>query len=214
MEPHSSENADRRERTSHRATSMPLRNESETLQAHRDVLQPLLDDHRLARDALSAMERRVVEERLERPVRPGFWQDALAFFEGYFEQVHHRFEDDHVLPALEDVGFAPQGSATRIMKQEHERMGPFLQHLRVAIGRGDPYELRATVQSFVALHRQHLDREEHNVFPLLRATIARDEHCELAMRIEELEADTSGERHEAERLLEAMCRGAQSSNKD
>jgi len=93
-------------------------------------------------------------------------------------------------------------------------MGPFLQHLRVAIGRGDPYELRATVQSFVALHRQHLDREEHNVFPLLRATIARDEHCELAMRIEELEADTSGERHEAERLLEELRRGARSSNHD
>ena len=214
MKPRGSINADRSEHSSHRATSMPLRNESETLQAHRDVLQPLLDDHRLARDALSAMERRVVEERLERPVRPGFWQDALAFFDGYFEQVHHRFEDEHVLPALADAGFAPQGSAARIMMQEHERMGPFLQHLRLAIGRGDPYELRATVQSFVALHRQHLDREEHNVFPLLRAAIAREEHCELALRIEALEADATNQRHEAERLLEALRRGARSSNHD
>ena len=52
------------------------------------------------------------------------------------------------------------------------------------------------------------------MFPLLRATIARDEHCELAMRIEELEADTSGERHDAERLLEELRRGARSSNHD
>ena len=93
-------------------------------------------------------------------------------------------------------------------------MGPFLQHLRVAIGRGDPYELRATVQSFVALHRQHLDREEHNVFPLLRAAIAREDHSELALRIEALEADATNQRHEAERLLEELRRGARSSNHD
>ena len=187
---------------------MGPRHQSETLQEHRDVLQPLLDDHRLAREVLSAMERRVIDERLDRPVAPGFWENVIAYFAGYFETVHHRFEDKHVFPVLEQCGFAASGSAARMMKQEHERMDPFLQHLRQAVAQGQPFELRATVQSFVALHRQHLDREEHNVFPLLRAAIARCQDRRLIENLEGLDTDAHGERERAEALADEIRRGA------
>ena len=187
---------------------MAQRHQTETLQEHRDVLQPLLDDHRLAREVLSAMERRVVEERLDRPVTAGFWENVVAYFAGYFETVHHRFEDERVLPLLAQCGFATSGSAARIMKQEHERMDPFLQHLRHAVAQGEPFDLRATVQSFVALHRQHLDREEHNVFPLLRAAIARCQDTRLVEALEDLEADAHGERERAEALADEIRRSA------
>lgn len=186
---------------------MAHRHQSETLQEHRDVLQPLLDDHRLMREVLSAMERRVVEERFERQLPGGFWENVLAYFGGYFETVHHRFEDELVLPLLAQFGFATSGSATRIMKQEHERMSPFLQHLRHAVAQGAPYDLRATVQSFVALHRQHLDREENNVFPLLRAAIARSQDSSLVEALDDIESDAHGERERAEALADEIRRG-------
>lgn len=85
-------------------------------------------------------------------------------------------------------------------------MDPFLQHLRHAVRNAEAFELRAIAQAFVALHRQHMDREENSVFPLLRAAIARDGSDELRRELSFLEADALGERARAERLAEEVRR--------
>lgn len=191
---------------SHLTSTMTPKHQAQALRHSRDVLQPLLDDHALVREVLSSMERRVVEERVGRAKANGFWQSAVKFFEGYIESCHHRFEDEHLFQSLTILGFAAQGSATRMARQEHERMDPFLQHLRHAVEHGEPCDLGATVQAFVALHRQHMEREEQSVFPLLRAALARETTDETKAAIEKLEADTHGERMSAERLVDEIRR--------
>ena len=176
------------------------------LAKQRDLLQPLLDDHRVVRDVLASMERRVIDERLGRSPANGFWDLVLSFFEDHAGSVHHSFEDERLLTELAQGGFAAPGSAARIARQEHERMGPFLQHLRHAVLHAEAFELRATAQAFVALHRQHMDREESSVFPLLRAALARSGGEELKRELGFLEADALGERARAEHLAEEVRR--------
>jgi len=184
---------------------------TDTLAQQRDVLQPLLDDHQVVRDVLASMERRVVDERLGRAAANGFWQLVVEFFEGYASSVHHSFEDGRLLAELARGGFAAPGSSARIARQEHERMDPFLQHLRHAVRNGEPFELRATVQAFVALHRQHMDREESSVFPLLRAAIAREGCEEMLQELHFLETDALGERAQSERVADEVRRLSYSS---
>lgn len=181
-------------------------NHPDTIAQQRDVLQPLLDDHQVVRDVLASMERRVVDERMGKATANGFWDLVVDFFEGHASSIHHSFEDGRLLAELARGGFAAPGSSARIARQEHERMDPFLQHLRHAVRNAEAFELRAIAQAFVALHRQHMDREENSVFPLLRAAIARDGSDELRRELSFLEADALGERARAERLAEEVRR--------
>lgn len=193
---------------------MNQNHQTDTLAQQRDVLQPLLDDHRVVRDVLASIERRVVDERLDRAVANGFWQCVVEFFEGYSSSIHHSFEDSRLFAELARGGFAAPGSSVRIARQEHERMDPFLQHLRHAVRSGEPFELRATAQTFVALHRQHMDREESSLFPLLRAAIARNRCEELLQELQFLELDALGERARSERLADEVRRLSQTSQSD
>lgn len=178
--------------------------QTDTIEQQRDVLQQLLDDHVVVRDVLASMEQRVIEERRGRIPEDGFWELVVEFFENHATSFHHSFEDGRLFAELSRGGFAAQGSSARIARQEHERMDPFLEHLRHAVRTRNPFELRATVQSFVALHRQHMEREETSVFPLLRAAIARDGGEGLLEDLRFLEADAADERARAERVAEAI----------
>lgn len=150
-----------------------------------DLLRSLVSDHRLSRCVLTAMEQAAVVERSGRPLQVGFWLLVLEYFEGYYDLVHHRVEDELLLPRLAREGFAVPGSAVRQMMQEHERMAPFRQHLRHALEQRVATELHATAQAFVALQRQHLALEEQHVFPLVRALLSPSAQSELASALDE-----------------------------
>lgn len=158
---------------------------STSTSSQEDLLRSLVSDHRLSRSVLTAMEQAAVVERSGRPLQVGFWLLVLEYFEGYYDLVHHRVEDELLLPRLAREGFAVPGSAVRQMMQEHERMAPFRQHLRHALEQRVATELHATTQAFVALQRQHLALEEQHVFPLVRALLSPSAQSELASALDE-----------------------------
>lgn len=180
---------------------------AETTQ-HAELLQPLLGDHSLSREVLDAMERAVAAERGGRPMRVEFWQQAIGYFDGYFDLVHHRVEDGLLLPRLLREGLAGSGSAVRQMLQEHDRMRPFRQHLRHALELRSATDLHATSQVFVSLLRQHLVLEEHQVFPLVRTVLPVEVRTELAVALERHAVDHATARRSAVALVESLSQRA------
>ncbi|MGE3171756.1 MAG: hemerythrin domain-containing protein [Planctomycetota bacterium] len=172
--------------------------------ARHDPLRPLLDDHTLARTVLGAMEAAALRERVGHPVDVSTWHRVLAFFDDYFDGVHHPKEDELLLPLLHRAGFAAPGSAAARMQQEHERMAPFREHLRHAVDARAPSELRATVQAFVSLHRRHMALEEQHVFPMVRAVFATVTQHELQAAFEALDHVMRPCREHAHRLVTAI----------
>lgn len=175
---------------------------------HVEMLQSLLDDHRLSRDVLDSMERAAAAERGGRSLSLEFWQQAIGYFDGYFDLVHHRVEDGLLLPRLAREGLAGSGSAVRQMIQEHDRMRPFRQHLRHALELRSATDLHATSQVFVSLLRQHLTLEEHQVFPLVRTVLGADVRSELATALERHSTDHAAARRSVVSLVESITHRA------
>ncbi len=173
-----------------------------------DLLHELLQDHAMVRAALAAMEGAARQERAGEPIQRAFWLAVLDFFAGYYDRVHHPKEDGLLLPILASSGFDVPGSAVRIMMQEHDRMQPYREHLANAIELGSATDLRATVQAFVALHRQHMQLEEQHVFPMVRSVLPASVQQELTAALLAFDAAHADERRRAQALVDAITRQA------
>lgn len=176
---------------------------SETTQ-RLEMLQALLDDHRLSRDVLEAMDRTAARERGGRPLQTEFWHQVLGYFDGYFDLVHHQMEDGLLVPQLARAGLAGAGSPVRQMIQEHERMRPFRMHLRQSLEQGSATELHATSQVFVGLLRQHLALEEQQIFPLVRSVLPAPARTELAAMLDRHATEHAPARRSAEILVASI----------
>lgn len=167
-----------------------------------DAMAPLLDDHALARAVLTAMERVARRAQVGTPLDTGFWTKVTAFFDDYFDAVHHPKEELLLLPMLQNAGFAAPHSPVSRMCQEHEQMLPYRQHLHFAIAHRDPAALRATVHAFTLLHRRHMTLEEAHVFPMARAVLGSVTQHDLLRAFESL--DRGGAARERDRARDLV----------
>lgn len=164
-----------------------------------DPLAPLLEDHAIARRALDAIE--------SMAARPGHfgadggtqpsWRLALAFFDEYFDRVHHPKEEYLLLPLLAGSNYTGTHDAPAQMRREHELLAPARQELRRAVERGPAADLHEVARDFVRLHREHMAFEERQVFPMARAVL--DSATQEELRQGLLAMD--GERARARRLV-------------
>lgn len=166
-----------------------------------DPMAPLLDDHAMARAVLDAMDAGAGRERIGAGLNVRLWHNVASFFEDYFDGVHHPKEEDLLVPMLERAGFAAPQSPVMRMRQEHEQMQPYRQHLHLAVAQRDPAALRATVRAFTGLHRRHMALEEQHVFPMARAVLGSVTQSDLRSAFQALDRDSAALRRRHAREL-------------
>lgn len=134
----------------------------------------LTREHRTILAVLDAIERQAGALRDGVPVAAAFWRDALDFVATYADRCHHGKEESLLFAELERAGLPGEHGPTACMRAEHEQGRRLRQAMAAALDRGDGRALATAAGDYVLLLREHIDKEDHVLFPLARSVLSAD----------------------------------------
>lgn len=122
----------------------------------------------------------------------------LDFLHVFVDQCHHGKEEEILFPAMEKAGVPKEGLIKELL-QEHEEGREFVRNM---IGE----EFAENARAYVALIREHIKKEQRNLFPLALQKISLPDREQLLTDFDQLEAEEIGEGKHAEyrHLLEVL----------
>jgi hemerythrin-like domain-containing protein len=155
-------------------------------------------EHRVIEQVLNCLEKMVAgaEQTGALEKRPAL--DAVAFFRAFADECHHGKEEAHLFPAMEARGFPRDGGPTGVMVHEHELGRNHVRGLAAAIepaAAGDPAALRRFIEhgrGYLDLLRQHIQKEDHCLFPMADQAFTPADQAELLAAFEQVERHHRG----------------------
>jgi hemerythrin-like domain-containing protein len=176
----------------------------------------LMKEHRLIEHVLDALERQALAGKAGSDLHPGFFLDAVDFIRNFADGCHHRKEEGALFPAMIAAGIPKDGGPISVLLGEHEQGRGFnrgMEQAAKAIQAGRPAEREALIRSalgYVALLRQHIQKEDGVLFPMAGRVLPPAAQADLAVEFERIEREETGagvhEKYHA--LAEAMAKQA------
>ncbi len=159
----------------------------------------LSSEHRVIERVIATLE--TAADRLDagQAVPPEFFLDAADFIKGFADGCHHAKEEGVLFPAMRANGLPQQGGPVGVMLMEHEQGRVFTRGMRAAAERlrgGDASatgEIVANARGYAALLRQHIQKEDHVLFPMADQVIPADQHETIFEDFETVEKEETGE---------------------
>lgn len=178
----------------------------------------LSQDHRIIERVLNSLETAAGRLHAGVAVRPGYFTEVADFIKGFADGCHHRKEEEHLFPAMEEAGFPRFGGPIGVMLADHDDGRRYTAGLRAAaecLAAGDRTAVNDVVENargYVTLLRQHIMKEDNVLFAMAKRALppevqdgllqaferveredgARDKWLALADRLErEAKADTT-----------------------
>jgi hemerythrin-like domain-containing protein len=169
-----------------------------------DVLR---DEHRVILRALDMLEMAAAQLARGRPLPDGWWPEIVAWLRSFADKNHHAKEEAALFPAMVKAGVPSEGGPIAVMLEEHERGRALVR----AMEAGGAVARAAKAREYVALLREHIDKENGVLFPMADAVLDDRAQGALTREFEAVEAeqgrDASIPHAEAavERLLAALA---------
>ena len=176
------------------------------------AIEDLIAEHRGIERMLNILEE--VADRLDagRRVERDDMAAMLEFIQVFADRCHHAKEEDLLFPAMASMGISQEGGPIGVMLHEH---GVGREHVREMAGAlaGAADGGRAASQAFseharayAQLLRQHIDKEDHVLYPLAERLLGREEDERLYEGFERVETDVigAGRHEEFHRLLDRL----------
>jgi hemerythrin-like domain-containing protein len=159
----------------------------------------LMDEHRAIERVLDVVEQ--AANRLERgnPVPGNLFLDAAIFFASFADRCHHSKEEKHLFTRMSERGIPVEGGPIGVMYAEHEQGRAYVRIIReegqeYAEGRlEDPDVLVDAVRDYVRLLRQHIQKEDHILYPLADRVLTAEDQRYLLEACERVEREEMGE---------------------
>ncbi len=155
----------------------------------------LRGEHEAILDVLAAIERITDPIALEKGFDVRSAEDALAFLRGFGDRCHHGKEEQLFFPALAACGLPSEAGPLVVMRSEHEEGRGLLARMADALPAGQAPKseaFAAAARAYVALMRDHIDKENGVLFPMgdgmmsearqsaLTSAFERFEHADMA----------------------------------
>jgi hemerythrin-like domain-containing protein len=161
--------------------------------------QVLSEEHKVIVRVLDALEQATSSLEGGKTVRPQFFIHAAEFIRGFADGCHHQKEEGILFKYMEKAGMPAQNSPVGVMLTEHEQGRAFTRGMRSAAEEllgGDATaasKLIANARGYVALLRQHIQKEDKILFPMADQLIPSDQHQEVWEGFEHVEHHETGE---------------------
>ncbi|HWI12904.1 MAG TPA: hemerythrin domain-containing protein, partial [Burkholderiales bacterium] len=126
---------------------------------------------------------------------PAFFIEAADFIKGFADGCHHRKEEEHLFPAMEEAGFPRFGGPIGVMLGEHDDGRRYTAGLRAAAERlaaGDQAAATEVVENargYVELLRQHIMKEDNVLFTMAKRALPPEVQDELLQAFERVERE-------------------------
>jgi hemerythrin-like domain-containing protein len=169
-----------------------------------DVLR---EEHRIILRVLDVLEMAAAQLACGRPLPEGWWPEIVAWLRSFADKNHHAKEEAALFPAMVKAGVPSEGGPIAVMLEEHERGRALVR----AMEAGEAVARAAKAREYVALLREHIDKENGVLFPMADAVLDDRAQGALTREFEAVEAeqgrDASIPHAEAavERLLAALA---------
>ena len=158
----------------------------------------LMQEHRVIEQVLDCLER--IAEDCERAgkVDADSAGKAIDFLRTFADRCHHGKEEEQLFPMMEVHGFSPDQGPTAVMRQDHVAGRTRIRAMDEAIeaaSAGDPEACRAYVanaRAYVLLLREHIQKEDHCLFPMADQALTEDDQKELQDRFRRVEHEEIG----------------------
>jgi hemerythrin-like domain-containing protein len=132
----------------------------------------LMDEHRLIERVLAALQ--LASERVSEgeEMRPAFFINAALFIKNYADGCHHHKEEGLLFAAMNKSGNASAGGPIGVMLAEHEQGRELTRAMLEAARNWERGNMDARAYAahnalgYVALLRQHIQKEDNVLFPL------------------------------------------------
>lgn len=160
----------------------------------RDPVTVLMEDHRLIEKVLTALE-----FAADRDMPLDFYERAIEFLADFADGIHHAKEEDHLFPRMVERGIPKEHGPIGVMLSEHTRGRGHIRSMRDGLAAGDRNVLRNESLAYCALLRDHIDKEDHVLFPMGRGMLSPEDMNETLNLFEAVEAQ-SGKRAHYEQL--------------
>ncbi|MHC4547400.1 MAG: hemerythrin domain-containing protein [Planctomycetota bacterium] len=135
-----------------------------------DPIQTLMDEHRTIEKVLDALEAAAGKE-----VPFPFYERAIDFLSSYADRCHHAKEEDRLFPLMEQRGIPRQMGPIGVMCDEHVLGRGHIQRMRELVASEDRDGLRQESLAYVALLRQHIQKEDNVLFVMARDIMSADD---------------------------------------
>lgn len=145
----------------------------------------LREEHRVILRALGALEAAAARLAAGRTLPAEWWPELIAWLRGFADRNHHAKEESSLFPAMVKAGVPSAGGPIQVMLEEHERGRALIR----AMEAGEPAVRAATAREYVALLREHIDKENGVLFPLADAVLDEAAQRALQREFEAVEAE-------------------------
>jgi hemerythrin-like domain-containing protein len=158
----------------------------------------LIEEHRVIRRALSALDKQTGRLASGAALRAGFFQDATAFFRNFADSCHQRKEEGPFQSAMMDAGLSDQTGPLAIMLAEHELARTYLRAIEKAVlrlerGEGTAREdVGRETRTYSSFLLQHMRREDEFLFPMAERLVAPAAKEKLAVELRRYEHEEAG----------------------
>jgi hemerythrin-like domain-containing protein len=139
-----------------------------------------MNEHRNIEKALSALELMANAFEAEGRIEPRAAGRAVEFLREYADRLHHGKEEATLFPAMEARGIPSEVGPTAVMRREHTMGRAFTADMADALGADDAPAFVAAAREYVALLREHIQKEDQVLFPMADGLLPPEEQARLA----------------------------------
>lgn len=173
----------------------------------------LMHEHRVIEQVLTCVERIAEHAVREGRVDGDSAREAIDFLRTFADRCHHGKEEEQLFPMMEERGFSADEGPTRVMRDEHVQGRALIRAMDESIdgaAGGAESACRTFAESarrYVLLLREHIEKEDHCLFPMADRALTEADQAELGRRFARVEHDDIGDGvHERYvRLAEALA---------
>ncbi len=161
--------------------------------------QVLMQEHRVIEQVLSCLTRLASSAEAEQRLDETAARETIEFLRGYADKWHHGKEEDRLFPLMESRGFSPHEGPTCVMRVEHVQGREHIRAMDESIAgaaRGEAEDVTRFVRqarNYVAMLRQHIEKEDHCLFPMADQALSDEDQSGLARQFEDAEREAGGE---------------------
>jgi hemerythrin-like domain-containing protein len=168
----------------------------------RDITQALVHEHQLIVRMLAVLEQKAVQTGRGDYSNYRFYLEAVDFIRNYADLFHHAKEEDVLFKALVENGMPRENSPVAAMLVEHDQGRGFVKAMEEAAkaalaGKpGQDRQIAENALGYVALLREHIDKEDHILYPLAERLLSEEVRDVILGGYKKAEASNRGDLEE------------------
>lgn len=175
-------------------------------------IESLKAEHRVIERVLDATEQMLADGRIE----AAYFTPMIDFVRNFADGCHHAKEEDQLFPALERAGIPRTNGPIGCMLDEHVQGRALIREIEANLAGAERGEsmpaarLRSAAEHYIALLRQHIQKEDQVLFMMAERVLDSHEKAQLGHAFDETEhsAANAGKHERYLRIADDLCRMA------